>query len=301
MGLPGMLHVGTFKDVSNGPATSPTAMWTLISWSIGGIGRTARIAVPHHSAAMTISSRRSLNASPHPRAEVRTSQVHLPQPPIVRQPNQLIPTPDIYRIIAEACANAGRYLTQSPYATVSIDPDAAFPTAGLSSLAAGLASKISSHIADATVTPGLDAPWDGWGHLGRWGGGWGPFGGGWGPLPTDGPWTTGAWTAWWNGTACPHPTWSGWTAGEWRTRADWTSWRGCVATTTTTRVMTVTDAAGGTATSTSYGVKVQEANTEGASWGTPTPTSTSTGGPAAGRERAMGALVAVALGAVMLL
>ncbi|KAF2167526.1 hypothetical protein M409DRAFT_22334 [Zasmidium cellare ATCC 36951] len=125
------------------------------------------------------------------------------------------------------------------------------------------ASAVSAWGGDANGGPGGPGGPIGWhGGAGPFGGG-GPGGNGWGPgaWGSSGAWTSGPWTSWWGTNGCPASTWSGWTDGPWSTSAPWTTWSGCVASTTASQVFTQTTVSNGnsiTAVSTSFGVRVAE-------------------------------------------
>jgi len=195
-----------------------------------------------------------------------------------------------YETLAQACANSGYPLTESEYASYSATSGGAYPTEAWSSIADSWESAWETRTGPAY--PGVTA----------WGGVWGPFAGGWGPFSKEGDWVSGHCTGWWNGTACPTPAWTGWTEGEWRSKADWTTWKSCSATTTATSVYTTTDGSA-TITSTSYGVKVAaaEATDSDDVSAQATASATDVPGAAAGRTQAAGGLVVAALGVIALL
>jgi hypothetical protein len=137
------------------------------------------------------------------------------------------------------------------------------------------------------------------GGFGAGAGGWNPSSGapfgpgaGYGPYGSNGPWTAGPWTQWWNGDKCPASTWSGWTTGSWSSNAPWTTWSACTASVTGTKIYTTTFN-GVPTTVSSYDYQVAQA----------VQTGSTTSGNAAAPTRAVGAGAAglALLGAVLAL
>ncbi|TKA65988.1 hypothetical protein B0A49_11873 [Cryomyces minteri] len=133
-------------------------------------------------------------------------------------------------------------------------------------------------------------------------GGYGPFGAGdhdgYGPFGSSGSWTAGPWTSWWGSSGCPASTWSGWTSGSWASNADWTTWRGCAASTTATSTYTTTSS-GSTVTGITYGVQVAQvtgaSSTGASSTGASASKATAVSGAGTERVAKIGGVLAAAV------
>jgi hypothetical protein len=108
----------------------------------------------------------------------------------------------------------------------------------------------------------------------------GPFGN-WRSLDSTGPWIS-----WWGQLGCPNTTWIGWTDSSWQTAPQWTSWSGCICSTTATTTINLTASDGATTPSVDYAVLVAAATTIDSSISIIAETSSNATPP---RQRSLGA------------